>query len=183
MYMKKQKIIIIFVILVSTASLVSYQLFRHKSTGVTSVKVIGDDGSFVNTKPPTEKEKKSGDEIKQSIVDQENKRNNNVPNQSGKTSVLPKITYAEQYDKQVEVGSYINGIFEDGGTCTLTLSNASKKLTANVSGVRGSNNVNCPVLSIPTSSLYSGTWSATVTYVSSTSEGVSTTRNITVDVR
>ena len=138
---------------------------------------------YINTNPPTDEEKASGDAIKPTIVKKESDRNNTTSNQSGKTKVVPTITYAEQYDKQVEVGSYVNGVFEDGGSCTLSLTSGSKSATAVVYGIKGSNNVNCPVLSVPVASLSNGTWIATVTYSSSSAEGSSVSRNIEVEIK
>ena len=138
-------------------------------------------GQKVNLNGPTERDKKSGNQVKSDVIRNEAARNAEAQKaNSGKKSVTPTITYGDQAGEQVEVGAFVSGIFEDGGTCTLTLEKDGNKQVVSVQAVQGSNSVSCPVMLIPVSSLTPGTWYATVGYSSMTSEGTSTSRAIEV---
>lgn len=112
----------------------------------------------------------------------ENQITTNQPPQpaGNKKSAKPSITYAGQYDTSVEVGAYVPGVFEDGGSCTLTLQRGDKKFTAVVNAVKNVSSVDCPVMSVPRSSLDGGEWQATVAYSSNSSEGTSDPRPVGV---
>lgn len=131
--------------------------------------------------PPTEEEKQSGNKVKSDIVTDEQQRNAaSSQNTSGKKEVTPTITYAGVYGDNVEVGAFVNGIFEDGGKCTLTLQKGSTRLTATVTAVRASNNVNCPVMSLPRSSVSAGSWQVVVSYSSISAQGQSAPQTLEV---
>lgn len=173
----KKMFVIPVVVLIAAAGILYWQ--RSSSNNNAGDKTTPE--AIVNLNGPTELEKNSGDAAKAAALEQEAKRNSTpVTTDSGKRSVTPTITYAGQYGSQVEVGGFVSGVFEDGGTCTLTLQRGSAKQTAQVVGVRGANSVDCPVMAIQTGSLEKGTWEAIVSYSSPTSEGQSSTRSIEV---
>jgi hypothetical protein len=131
--------------------------------------------------PPTEQEKQSGDQVKSDVLADEQKHNgSSSQTTSGKRNVSPTITYAGVYGNSIEVGAFVNGIFEDGGKCTLVLQKGSSRLTTTVTAVKGSNNVSCPVMSVPRSSIQTGSWQATVSYSSSAAEGQSSPQTVEV---
>ncbi|GAA4628993.1 hypothetical protein GCM10023113_35860 [Cellulomonas oligotrophica] len=72
----------------------------------------------------------------------------------------------------VEVGAYVP-VVEDDGTCTLTLTGGSGTPTATSDGIPDASSTSCGSLTLPGSAVPSGTWTATVTYASSTSTGSS----------
>lgn len=129
----------------------------------------------INMNPPTDEEKRSGDDIKPEILENEQNRNS-----SNKQPVKPNITYAGVYSGNVEVGGYVSGIYEEGGTCTLTLRKNEKTMTTQVQAERGATSTDCPTLSIASSGLEKGTWYATMSYSSSSTEGSSEQKPIEV---
>jgi hypothetical protein len=133
----------------------------------------------INLNPPTEEEKKAGDEAKPQIVNEETNRNNGQSGSSKKV-VMPVISYAGLYGNQVEVGAGVSGVFEDGGICTLTLQKDGVKQTASVTAVKGANSVDCPVMTVQRSSLSAGNWQAVVDYSSQAAKGTSSQRAVEV---
>src|SRR3954462_3769067 len=71
----------------------------------------------------------------------------------------------------VEVGAYVAGVAESGGTCTLTLTSGAGSATAEVPAEPDAASTSCPTLTVPGSKLSSGTWSAVVTYESPSISG------------
>ncbi len=173
----KKLLVALVLLLVITGAILYWRKSSSHNTAATKSKPE----SIINLNGPTEQEKASGDAAKTAVLDQEQKRNSTpTTTTNGKRSVTPSITYAGQYGQQIEVGGFVSGVFEDGGTCTLTLQKGSGKQTTQVTGVKGASSVDCPVMAIPLSSLSKGTWVAVVSYSSSTSTGQSAERNIEV---
>jgi hypothetical protein len=126
----------------------------------------------INFAPPTEQEKQEAEEHKKEVEKQIEIENQ--PQPGGKKAVTPAISYAGQYGDVIEVSSFVPGIFEDGGTCTVKLTQGSSVITRDVTGVKDATTTRCPVASVPRSELPSGgTWQATVTYSSNSAEGTS----------
>lgn len=73
----------------------------------------------------------------------------------------------------VEVGSYFPQVVETDGTCTLTLTRGTASVTASSPANRGAGSTSCGNLSVPGAELASGTWTAVVTYSSSSSRAAS----------
>lgn len=84
------------------------------------------------------------------------------------------ITYASWADETsaVEAGAYA-AIIEDAGTCTLTLTKDTTTRTASVDAAPDVSTTACGRFLIPGADLTTGTWTAVVTYASSTSAGQS----------
>jgi hypothetical protein len=73
----------------------------------------------------------------------------------------------------VEVGGFVGGVVESDGTCTLTLTQGSTSVTASLPGEPDATSTSCAGLEVPGAQLAPGTWTAVVTYESSTSRGES----------
>ena len=101
---------------------------------------------------------------------------------SSKKTVTPIISTWAQRDSTLDVNSFVQGIVEDGGTCTLTLVAKSDgtKVSQSRSAVSNASNTSCGVISVPLSKLSTGTWTATVSYSSSTSVGTSDKNDLEV---
>jgi hypothetical protein len=92
------------------------------------------------------------------------------------------ITYAD-WDTQlraITVGGYLDGIVEDDGTCTLTLTKGGTAVKTSQPGTSDMASTDCAGLSIPRSKLAPGTWTAVVTYRSRTSSGSSAPKEVRV---
>lgn len=82
-------------------------------------------------------------------------------------------------DGAVEVGGYAN-VVEADGVCTLTLTKGSSTVSKQASATPDASSTSCGEMSVAQNEISSGTWTATVSYQSSTSEGVSAPATIEV---
>lgn len=55
-------------------------------------------------------------------------------------------------------------VLEEGGTCTLTLTQGARRATVEAQAVPASTTTSCPVLAVPRDQLGVGTWDAVLTY-------------------
>lgn len=76
--------------------------------------------------PPTEAEKKAADTQKQANTQRQEIDKTPVTGAGAATVVLVD---AGQYDSAIEVRSYVSNIYEDGGQCTVTLTNGNSSIT------------------------------------------------------
>lgn len=176
---KTNAVLLLCVILLVVSGLYFFVLQKNATTNSTTDTEQKDPVGFVNLNPPTESEEKSGDQAKLEAIAAENRRN--TPKQPGTITANPNITYAGVYGTQVEVGAYVSGVFEQGGTCTLTASSASESKTVEVGAVKSANSVDCPVMKLDKTSLPAGSWSITVSYASGSATGISATQIVKVD--
>ncbi|MBU5424017.1 hypothetical protein KQI48_15215 [Cellulomonas hominis] len=92
------------------------------------------------------------------------------PAPAGGLSVV--ITFAEVVQGALEVGSYVEGTIEDGGTCALSARSGSTTRDDDHEGVADATTTSCGTLSVPASS---GTWKVTVSYDSPSGRGQAST--------
>ena len=92
------------------------------------------------------------------------------------------ITYSgwDAGNRVVEVDGYVQQVVEDGGTCTLTLTKGGASATASRPATADVSSTSCGALTVPADQLSSGTWSAVVSYASSTSQGSSAPLDVQV---
>lgn len=160
-----------------------YAYKQNRSDNATGKTQTGSQTDTINLEPATEADKKRSDENKQEIVERDQNVQNQQPSGTTKQSVKPVISYASQLytSGAVEVGAYVNGVFEDGGTCTATFKLGSSSFIKSVTAVKNVNAVNCPVMSATANEFTpKGTWSVTVSYDSKTASGLSDARQIEV---
>jgi len=177
-----KKIIVTFTIITALALAAAYYyLYRNNSlANETDYPVNQSDG--INFDPPTEEEKLRADENKKRIEEREEAINNAQQNNTGgKQTVTPSFSYIGQYGTQIEVGSYVPGIYEDGGTCTAKFSQDSDNFSRSVQALKNVASVDCPVIAVPVASFPTkGVWSVTVSYSSEKATGISDTRTVEV---
>lgn len=90
------------------------------------------------------------------------------------------INDASQYDSNVEVRSYVEGIVETNGTCTITFKKGSQSVTKTTEPLTNPTYTTCAAISVPVSEFPSkGTWQVTVDYSSTNHKG-SATKNVEV---
>lgn len=80
----------------------------------------------------------------------------------------------------VEVGGFVPGISESGGSCTLTLTKGGETATATAPVDAEPSQTTCGALAVPGSELAPGTWSAVVTFDSSGSHAESAAVEVAV---
>ena len=129
-----------------------------------------------NSLEPTEEEMSAGDQQKQ-LNETREKIDSTTP---ATTQALPIITFAEQIDNTIEVGAFVNGIYEDGGTCKLIATKDQLVYTKDVQSIKNVQSTDCQTFNISTAELEPGIWEITVEYASPTASGKSDIRKITV---
>jgi hypothetical protein len=77
------------------------------------------------------------------------------------------------YISATEARGYVSNVLEDGGTCTITFTKGSEKVTATSTGLIDVSKTTCRPITINPGQLGSGEWSAVLSYSSATSEGSS----------
>jgi len=141
------------IILVSVAILVAIGVFC--SLFFTS-KSDNDISSDINYDPPTQEEITAGENIKQ---DNESKNEQHI------TDYSIFIVDASQYDREVEVRSYVEGIIKDDGTCTFTFSKGSAQVVKTSRSFADAKHTNCGTLTVPISEFSApGIWSLLVSF-------------------
>jgi len=84
-------------------------------------------------------------------------------------------------DTEIEIDSHVNGIVEDGGTCTLTATLSGQTVTKTVTAVRNADDTSCPAFILnPSDFPSSGTWNIQVSYSSATYSGTSQSQTLQV---
>jgi hypothetical protein len=66
----------------------------------------------------------------------------------------------------VEVGGYVTGVVEDGGTCTLTLTKGGKTVTGSTKALPDASTTACGAVTVPGDEVSAGTWRAVLSYSS-----------------
>lgn len=164
------------------ASLFAYTTLRHRSS-VNTAKVSG---PTINYSEATPNEKKESEARKDAIVESKNKQKdagNPTSGSQGKKAVTPVITLARFSDGAAEIRAFVPGIYENDGTCTLTLSQNDKIITRQAAAIANASTTDCQQFLVNRSDFPSGgTWSVAVAYSSSASEGKST-QNSTVEIK
>ncbi len=125
--------------------------------------------------PPSEADQKEAEDHKKDLSNPETPTPT-VPGE--KRQVTPLITFADQ----TEVNAFIPGIYESGGTCTLTLSKGDSKIVKEVQAIKDATTTRCPNFVLTISDFTStGKWSATVSYSSPAAQGISSAQVIEVN--
>lgn len=130
----------------------------------------------INFNPPTDKEKEAGNEKKDDIAENQTDQEptTSAPNQESRKSVKPIITSAGQYEEQIEVRSFVPGIYENTGTCTVTFTQNNSKIERKVEGIQDATTTRCDTVMILREDFPStGTWTVKVNYSSPSSQGES----------
>lgn len=171
---KKLLILSVFIVVV-LALAGSFFLIKHKSQEASTPTDSANqtDTSNINYGPPTEEEKAQADQHKDQVIERNNLEQNNTKN----NSVTPVITSATQDGQQIMVTAYVPGIFEDGGTCTLSAQHGSSTLTKTTDGFANATTTDCAPFFIGRSEFSeAGDWSVTVSYSSESANGTSLTQ-------
>jgi cytoskeletal protein RodZ len=94
-----------------------------------------------------------------------------------------QITYAgfDATSGGVIVGSVVTGLIEDGGTCSVVLSQGQRSAHAESAATADASSTSCGQMLVPESALNPGSWTATVSYASPAGQ-VRGTATTTVDV-
>jgi hypothetical protein len=139
----------------------------------------------INFDPPTEEEKAEADAHKDEVVRRQEIESNSQENSSGpkKNADVTLSSWPSTVGKNqnVEVNGFVSNVYENGGTCTLTLKKSGQTAKKNQTARKDAQTTTCGLISMPRASVSPGTWKATITYSSKTASGVSQTVNIKVE--
>jgi cytoskeletal protein RodZ len=142
----------------------------------------------INYGPPTAQEKAAANEAKENISN--DKATDSTPETptpsaaptSGKKSVTPVMTsWGPNGDQDAQARGFVPGITEEGGTCTLTLTKGGVTVTESKEATPDASTVSCGLITIDRSRLTTGSWTATLSYSSTKSEGKSSPNTIEVE--
>lgn len=148
-----------------------YRLFIYEPVEAT---IKTPDGKQVTLKQATQEEKQENEDNKQDIV-KRNEQTNNSTDSSQKKSANLVVTSKDSNG----VRAYINGIFEEGGTCTATATLGGATRTASAVGFQNVSYTQCAPLDWNTP-LTAGTWNISIAYNSATAQANTST---TVEVK
>lgn len=133
----------------------------------------------VNLGPATADEKADAEQRKRE-AEERMKQEAASPTPTPATSQLKSVTPIisswgqEGAGRDLEVAAFVGSVYEDVGTCVLTLTQGAKTVTRQTAGHKDVNRTSCTNFAVPYSALGAGSWEATVRYTSTTASGVST---------
>lgn len=170
---RRSKLIVITgsVLLIAGLAFCIYRIFIYEPTTST---IKTPDGKQVTLKKATQEEKQETEDNKQEIV-KRNEQTNSNSNSSQKKSATLVVTSKDSSG----IRAYINGVFEEGGTCTATATMAGNIRTSNAVGFQNVSYTQCAPLNW-SSPLTPGIWNVTVVYDSTTTRANMST---TVEVK
>lgn len=171
-FSKKTALISTAIVLVVVAGIGGY-MWYNRDNEVASPEPINP----INYDPPTQDEKDQAQANKERIEQE----TTNQDSGSGAKSVTPVITNASQIGQQVTVNSYVAGIFEDGGKCTITFTKGTTKITKETDGFANVSTTDCTPLRLDRSEFpQGGDWQVVVSYKSSSAQGSSQSKILTL---
>lgn len=111
-----------------------------------------------------------------------NKSNNTVDSSgaggSSKDVVNPVLTRWGIQDSNLEAAGFVQGVYEDGGTCTYKITQGSKTITRTSYGFKDATTTTCSPVQIPVSEIGSGKWTIYIVYDSSAANGTSNKQDL-----
>jgi hypothetical protein len=124
--------------------------------------------SNINYGPPSSSEQQAANDYKKTLSA------NQPPSSGGTKSISVQVLSATASKIRVN----IIGVFEDGGTCTATLTKGAQTTTATGTGIAASNYTQCNI-NLGAGQVTGGGWSVVVSYSSADASGKSTSTPLT----
>lgn len=177
---RKKLLLISAVLLLATGAVFAYKVIPQKNDQ--ELTPTSDGKHVINLQPPSEAEKSQAESNKDKAADRQKLDEQPQPTTSVAT-VTPVVSSWGQdaYTKDVSVAGYVPGIFEDSGTCTLTLEKSGVSITKSQKATKNVSSVSCGYINVPWAELSTGEWIATISYTSATSQGISGKQKIDVN--
>jgi preprotein translocase subunit SecF len=133
---------------------------------------------------PTEQEKADADAHKDEVVEQikQEDQAQNSGNTQEKRTVTPVVTSASQNGNSINVSGYVSGVFEDGGSCVITISQGDNKVVKTSKAFENVSTTQCEQTVISRSEFpASGNWQVVISYDSATAKGVSQAQSLAIN--
>ena len=176
---QKYLIIALAILVLAVGGLLGVWLFNKKNDGSSSETVAK---TGINYEPPTDTEKQETQSHKDDIANQDNTPTQPPPSDTLKavTPIIVTASYSSD-SRQVTVSGSVPGVFEDGGTCKVTLTRGAFVVTKENQGFANVSRTDCPPIIIPRSEFASaGEWQAVLEYHSSSAQGTSASKDLTI---
>lgn len=181
---KKTKIIILIcaVTAVCVSTYLVYGSIRKSEQVIQPPSSNSNDG--VNYSAPTEEEIKSAEDNKQDVTKLQEKESNSTPQTSTTKKIVTPIISSwpstMESGADVSISGFISEIYEDSGVCTFTMRKTDKKISKSQEARKDAQVTTCGRITIASNKLSSGTWQATLSYLSPKAEGTSKSVSIKV---
>ena len=143
-----------------TISLVGFAIAR-RDNNTDQGPINGTSGSLA---PATTEEKQEAENRKDQIAQEQNNQS------SSSTSGIKNVTVVITEANSTSVKGYIQGVFEDGGTCTATATKNSQTITKTSSGSDNVSYTQCTPINW-SSPLSTGSWTINLAYKSAAVQG------------
>ena len=134
----------------------------------------------INYGPPTEQEKQAANEQKQENVERET-----IDKEPATTKQDAKVIIVDgsQYGETVEIRSYIQNVYEDGGECKAVLSKSGQtSVSATSTAFKDATTTQCGPINIPRTQFNAaGNWDLVITYTSPAHSGMSTKQTVALE--
>jgi hypothetical protein len=102
-----------------------------------------------------------------------------VDRDKGDVDVVLTYADADSATGTVQASGFVAGILEDGGTCTLTLTNRGTEITVRSTATADATTTTCGLLETAPG-IPAGRWTAVLSYTSAKAEGTSRTAEVSV---
>lgn len=130
----------------------------------------------VNLNPVTEEETKVADANKEQIVAKEEAQKS-LPESSASTPAPSNATITIVDSNASSVKLYVQGVFENGGTCTAVATKGSEAFTKSSEGFKNVSYTQCSPINW-NKDLTAGTWNVAVSYKSVSTQASASTETI-----
>jgi hypothetical protein len=104
---------------------------------------------------------------------------------AGTAGVAVALSYADwdQAGDRIEASGFVPEVVEAGGVCTLSLDRGGRNVKATTAAEPDATTTTCGLLTVAGAQLEAGTWTATLSYRSTKSQGTSQSATVTVPTR
>lgn len=171
----KLKIAVGFILAIFTLVLLAGVFNLVNFSNLFSTKKSDEPTSAINYNPPTKEEVTEAQNHKNNISKDgvEQPVQEPVVLTNGKTKVTPVLSSWNYTNPNLEASGFVPAVIESGGTCTLTAIKDGVTQSASISGTQNAQNVSCGLMKINRDKLSTGIWKVTISYSSTSYEGVS----------
>jgi hypothetical protein len=172
---KNTKKIMLILLAAALTGALAYGIYATSYKNSSSETVETED--TINLDPPTEEEKAETEAHKDKVVDRQNlearDQTNSPGTKKGASVTISSWPSSVGKSQNVDVSGFVSNVYENGGTCTLSLVKGSQTVSKPRTAMKDAQTTACGFITIKRSSLNPGTWKATIKYSSPTAQGTS----------
>jgi hypothetical protein len=167
--------LVLAVLLIAALSILAFSYFSNRSNSTVS------DEDGINYGPPTEEERRSADEVKEKLSE-DNDRQDIPRDDDDKIIANVVVVDASQYGSEVEVRAFVSNHIQDG-TCTISFSKPGQQTIQKEVQARADASTSiCGNVTMDRAEFPSdGDWTVVVSYNSQDAKGNSSERKLTLE--